>query len=269
MRAFIVILFWLVLGYFYWNAKDTCCPAELPSAISLENSNSNKQSENKVLPVTANEKGELVSLPIFFNKSNVSYQSDTSLITKIEELTSKMESGDMAIITGIAYSDETNPEELALIRAKEFQRLLPFRDSQVELRAEVISEPHNSKSSFILYETKSKAVKEEADSDKKEGGATILEEENKSYFFMNRDYDRKDIPAELDTHLEKTANRMLGQISTIYLVSYSDDKSQSRKWIRYAENCLIRRGVIPNRIKVIMNKQGDRENEILELVIRD
>lgn len=169
MRALIVILFWLILGFFYWQAKKTCCANALPSVTSVSETFSKTKSESPSLASTDN--AELLS------------------------------------------------------------------EKKIDTIDQVIT--------------------------------TVLEEENTTYFFMNQEFDRENIPSDYKEQLKKIASRMSGDISSICLVSYSDDKTKSRRWIRYSEDYLIKKGIIPSRIKVIKHKQGKRENEIMELVITE
>jgi len=261
MRASLIVFLWILLGIFFWWSKNNCC------------SDSSKMPDEKVglaedsseqISLTDNVKQTLLT-DLKFSKSSVVVDNSINTSKLLSEIKDAIGQDKGLVITGFAFSDEINPSELGLLRAKEVKYLLNLPETRVKIRSELVGEPYAEAVTFINYDT---YKLDEGSSADNQNTATIIEEDKKTYVYMDNAVDGT-IPVELSDQLVKLANRLEGNFCKITLVSYTDDAAIGNSWLRHAEDHLIRHGVIPNRISRVSRKLGDRERDMLELIINE
>jgi len=262
MRAAIVLIVWILLGIFYWwSSKSNCCGSastevttEVSSPETTSSSTNTLTSENAATLQT-----------VGFVKSSSDIRSGISTDKLINDLKEKLAAGESVTLSGIAFEDEENPRQLAIRRAEAITKRLGDSVSKVKLRSELINEPYREDAIFIVYQSEPE-VKPVSDK-QAEGGARILEEEKTSYLYIDRDFSKVAVPDDFKLHFRKIAKRLDGNFCKVVLNAFTDDKGKGGRWVHEANELLIRYGVIPNRISSSVSKQGNRESEIMEIII--
>ena len=261
MRVALIILLWFLVGAFFWWSKSNCCAETEVTPSSIESEKLSETMEDKTAKMSD-------------YKNILSFQKSDHVLTKdsedndslLQSIKQRLVGGEGLLITGFAFSDEENPTELGMERAKSIKSFIDMPNANIKVRSELISEPFQEAVTFINYEYY------DLDESNKEGtsvsnsNAAVVKTDDAYLFNLISDVD-KEIPFEVKDKLKSIAKELRGNLKKVKLKTHSDNNVIASKWQRFAENYLIRYGVTPSRISSSYSTQGDHENAIMEISI--
>jgi len=261
MRVALIIVLWFLVGTFFWWSKSNCCAEITTTNTTVESEEASGISNDGTATMSDPDKH------ITFLKSAYLLDGDDN-DSLIQKLKSQINEGKGLTITGFAFTDEENPRELGMERAKKIRSLIDMPEASIKVRSELISEPFDEAVTFLNYEYYDlEELEEETPTYSGMTTNNEAEERKGAYVFNLSSEPDEDIPAEVKNKLESIAQQLNGNLKKVRVVTHSDNGKVAGKWQRFAEDYLIRYGVIPSRISSSYKSQGDNQNGIIEISI--
>jgi len=226
MKKLIIVLLWVAIGYWYYYNSGACCPTTISS------------DSTKVTQVTEKTTKFSTVDPV----TTTTYRFDESSVNLYGVEENKFLSGENegVEIIGYAYSNEDEPYQLALLRAKEVQRSFGLSASESRIRGVVMEDNYTSSGDFISYN---------------------------SFPISKSNNETAAETMELKQELRSAAYKLRNNFCKIELVSYNNDRSAGSKLCYQFKEELIKSGLSPGRISFYSLKQEDRNTSIIELRI--
>lgn len=253
MRNLIIILLWVALGYWYYTVSRTSCPDRtIPDRTGQV---------DEVIKETSKISGTSTNYK-FLKSTVVLSENDQQSLGTVLPL---QENKGLEII-GYAYSNENDPHQLALLRAKEIQIKLGLSSNQVRLIGVIMEEDYAASNDFISYTSYNLTQEEVTDvGNNKFNG--ILREGKKVLFYIDSYDSKSGFSTPIRSELRRVVAMLSNNFCKIVLVSYNDDMGKGKELAYQFEEQLIKSGLSPARITYESQKQGDRNTSIVELRI--
>jgi len=238
------LLLWLLLGW--WSCNNNCCTDNSDSISSTSTAGTDES-----VTVAKADDG-----PLMFKYSSGEAITDSTWVTKKEEILSKLQANQLLEITGLYRGDETNNTnfpDLGIARAEAARAALNLESDKVKLGSRLIDGVSDKVNPFEASEFDYRIVTE-----------NIIETEDKTVIRFTSNSTNKLNSTEVESYLDNVAKRVIASGEKIVLTGHSDNLGDDTNNIKLGQrradtikNYLVSKGV--SNAQITTSSKGESQ----------
>jgi len=242
---FLIILLWLLLGFFYWKCKNACCDVPAAPAVIEE-----AQTISSIVPIKK-------LTPIKFQCSDDKAETEPEWIAFRDSLINNLSDDDILEIKGLNFKNENNStsNDLGMRRAQNVLRLLGDGLDKSRMRVNA-----GTKGDSCMTEEMNNLIAFRY----ARNTAKVKEVDDKTLIYFPYGSNKKLDDEEVEAYLDDVAERVIASGERVMIIGHTDDDGSEGFNMRLGsrralaiEDYLIRKGV--NLTKVITKSKGEKE----------